>query len=71
MLDATDDESRSSNSNGEQTGQSVIQTSNTWTLSSGGVVSEPNDVDDRTEFVDEYNRLAVKVSSCLASNMLN
>jgi hypothetical protein len=35
-------------------------TSNTWTSSSGDVVSDLDEIDDRTLFVQEYNRLARK-----------
>ncbi|KUJ21994.1 uncharacterized protein LY89DRAFT_778337 [Mollisia scopiformis] len=35
-------------------------TSNTWTSSSGDVVSDQDEIDDRTFFVQEYNRLARK-----------
>lgn len=37
--------------------------SNTWTDSSGGILSEVDDVEDRTEYLTEYNRLAEKVWS--------
>jgi hypothetical protein len=40
----------------------AIQSSNTWTSSSGEVLSEHDEVGDRTVFVDEYNRLARKVN---------
>ena len=39
----------------------MVQSSNTWTTSSGEALSELDDVDDRTLFVNEYNRLATKV----------
>jgi hypothetical protein len=39
----------------------MVQSSNTWTTSSGEALSELDDVDDRTFFVNEYNRLATKV----------
>ena len=39
----------------------MIQTSNTWTNSSGEIFSEKDDVEDRTFFILEYNRLATKV----------
>ena len=35
--------------------------SNTWTSSSGGSESDAEDSDDRTQFVEEFNRLANKV----------
>jgi hypothetical protein len=38
-------------------------TSNTWTSSSGDVLSDQDEIDDRTFFVLEYNRLARKVLS--------
>lgn len=36
-------------------------TSNTWTSSSGEMLSEQDEIDDRMTFVQEYNRLAKKV----------
>jgi hypothetical protein len=39
----------------------MIQSSNTWTTSSGEVLSDLDDVEDRVYFVQEYNRLAKKV----------
>ncbi|CZT13719.1 uncharacterized protein RCO7_00680 [Rhynchosporium graminicola] len=38
----------------------AVHTSNTWTSSSGDVLSDHDDIDDRTFFVQEYNRLARK-----------
>lgn len=38
-------------------------TSNTWTSSSGEMLSEQDEIDDRMAFVQEYNRLAKKVQS--------
>lgn len=44
-------------------GHSRGGTSNTWTSSSGGALDELEDVEeDRTGFVNEYNRIARKVS---------
>jgi hypothetical protein len=40
----------------------AVRTSNTWTSSDGGVLSDQDEVDDRTVFVQEFNRLARKVS---------
>jgi hypothetical protein len=40
----------------------VIQSSNTWTTSSGEILSDKDDMEDRTFFILEYNRLATKVS---------
>ncbi|KAG4436805.1 hypothetical protein IFR05_007695 [Cadophora sp. M221] len=47
---------------GQHEGRSrrAVRTSNTWTSSSGDVLSDQDDVDDRTVFVQEYNRLARK-----------
>jgi hypothetical protein len=39
----------------------AIQSSNTWTSSSGDMPSEHDEIEDRSLFVDEYNRLAKKV----------
>lgn len=41
-------------------------TSNTWTSSDGGVLSDQDEIDDRIVFVEEYNRLAKKVKQYLA-----
>jgi hypothetical protein len=40
------------------------RTSNTWTSSDGDVLSDQDEVDDRTVFLQEFNRLARKV--CLS-----
>jgi len=40
----------------------AMQSSNTWTTSSGEILSDKDDIEDRTFFVLEYNRLATKVS---------
>jgi hypothetical protein len=45
----------------------VLLTSNTWTTSSGDVLSDQDEVDDRTIFIQEYNRLANKVRTFLLS----
>jgi hypothetical protein len=47
----------------------VILTSNTWTTSSGDVLSDQDEVDDRTTFIQEYNRLAKKVCTSLLSKL--
>ena len=39
-----------------------IQSSNTWTSSSGEILPERDDIEDRTAVVEEYNRLAKRVS---------
>jgi hypothetical protein len=36
-------------------------TSNTWSSSNGGEVSETDEIDDRTAFVQEYNKIATQV----------
>jgi hypothetical protein len=46
---------------GGSTLRRAIQTSNTWTSSSSEILSEHDDMEDRSLFVDEYNRLAKKV----------
>jgi len=38
-----------------------VRSSNTWTSSSGDVLSDQDEVEDRSVFVEEYNRLARKV----------
>jgi hypothetical protein len=44
-----------------------VHTSNTWTSSSGEILSEQDEVNDRSEFIHEYNYLANKVcgSPCM------
>lgn len=39
----------------------AINSSDTWTSSAGDVLSDREDVADRTDFLLEYNRLALKV----------
>jgi hypothetical protein len=39
----------------------AVRTSNTWTSSSGDIVSDQDEIEDRTLFVQEFNRLAKKV----------
>jgi len=49
-------------SNEEKQSRRELQSSNTWTSSSGGdILSDHDDIEDRTLFVAEYNRLAQKV----------
>jgi len=45
----------------EKHSRQAMRTSNTWTSSSGEVLSDHDEIDDRTLFVGEYNRLALKV----------
>lgn len=45
----------------------MTQSSNTWTNSSAEIFSEKDDVEDRTFFVLEYNRLATKVCTQVTS----
>ncbi|KAK0125557.1 hypothetical protein ONS96_009393 [Cadophora gregata f. sp. sojae] len=63
-LDGSDDQQQRSDAHadGHPEGRSrrAMRTSNTWTSSSGDVLSDQDDVDDRTLFVQEYNRLARK-----------
>jgi hypothetical protein len=64
-LDGSDDQAQTSlvPADGHPGGREhrVMRSSNTWTSSSGDVLSDHDDVDDRTIFVHEYNRLARKV----------
>lgn len=39
----------------------TARTSNTWTSSEGDVLEDQDEIDDRTVFIEEYNRLAKKV----------
>ena len=41
----------------------MIQSSNTWTSSSGEILSDQDDIEDRSSVVEEYNRLAKKVGA--------
>jgi hypothetical protein len=47
-------------------GHRQMQSSRTWTTSSGdvGLMSDADELEDRVLFVQEYNRLAKKVSNC-------
>jgi hypothetical protein len=44
-------------------GRQAHRSSDTWTSSSGdlGILSDTDDIDDRADFIQEYNRLAQKV----------
>lgn len=49
-------------SNEEKRSRRALQSSNTWTTSSGGeMLSDHDEIEDRTLFVAEYNRIAQKV----------
>jgi hypothetical protein len=52
---------RSSEGNGVSERRWHMQSSNTWTSSSGDVLSDQDDIEDRGSFIQEYNRLARKV----------
>lgn len=45
--------------------------SNTWTSSSAGGESENDDSDDRTQFIEEFNRLAEKVCGSMYWDVTN
>lgn len=45
--------------------------SNTWTSSSAGGESEKDDSNDRTQFIEEFNRLAEKVCKYMYCDMTN
>lgn len=49
---------------------SGFQSSATWTSTSGdlGILSDTDELGDRQEFVDEYNRLAQKVCSSVPAS---
>lgn len=53
----------SSEGNGENERRRQMASSNTWTSSSGDVLSDHDDIEDRGPFIQEYNRLARKVYS--------
>jgi hypothetical protein len=60
----------------ERKSRRAFQTSNTWTSSSGEVLSDYDEIEDRTLFVAEYNRLSQKVRfsvkrSCLMLTVRN
>jgi len=59
--------SNSSESNNDESRRGAIRTSNTWTSSSRDGLTDVDEIEDRTYFVDEYNRLAEKVwrNSCI------
>jgi hypothetical protein len=52
---------RFNGSTGTGISRRAIQSSNTWTSSSGEILLEHDDIEDRSLFVEEYNRLAKKV----------
>lgn len=52
---------------GEEERRRQMHSSNTWTSSSADVLSDQDDIEDRTPFIQEYNRLARKVSYTLAA----
>jgi hypothetical protein len=52
---------RFNGSTGTGISRRAIQSSNTWTSSSGEIFLEHDDIEDRSLFVEEYNRLAKKV----------
>lgn len=60
---AMDERSPSFESADDFTHQSVIQTSNTWTSSSGEALSDHDDIDDRSGYLKEFNHLANKVGN--------
>jgi len=62
MHKTMDDRAPSFETTEELPQQFVIQTSNTWTSSSGDAPSDLDDVDKCSAFIEEYNRLATKVS---------
>lgn len=45
--------------------------SNTWTSSSASGEDEIDDSDDRTQYIEEFNRLAEKVCKCICCGMVN
>jgi len=55
------DATESSDSNPER--RRGLQSSNTWTSSSGDVLSDHDDIEDRSFYIQEFNRLARKVTS--------
>jgi hypothetical protein len=50
------------NASGGSFTRRAIRTSNTWTSSDGDVLSDQDEVDDRAVLIQEFNRLARKVS---------
>jgi len=64
--DTMDDNCANLESTDELPQQQVIHTSNAWTSSSGDALSDLDDLDKRSEFLDEYNRLANKVNDFAA-----
>jgi hypothetical protein len=45
------------------------RTSNTWTNSSRGMISDQDDVEERGAYIEEYNQLAKKVSLYMMSQL--
>jgi hypothetical protein len=61
-LDGSENHSDSTDFVGREWSRAVVQSSNTWTSSSADVLSDHDDIEDRTDYLLEYNRLALKVS---------
>lgn len=62
-VDGSNEAMRSLGSYDEHDRRAQLRSSNTWTSSSGEVLSDQDDVEDRSPFIQEYNRLAKKVES--------
>jgi len=62
-LDGPENHTDSTEFTGKEWSRIAIQSSNTWSSSSGDVLSHHDDIEDRTDFLLEFNRLALKVST--------
>ena len=62
QIDTSQNRTDSSDFIGNEWSRQELQSSNTWTSSSGDAMSDHVDIDDRSEYVLEYNRVAQKVS---------
>lgn len=54
-----------------QSRRANMRSSTTWTSSSGGFLPDDDDIEDRAEFLQEYNRLAKKVGCRPATSCPN
>lgn len=62
--DGSNDASKSLAEYDERDNRRQMRSSNTWTSSSGDMLSDQDDIEDRGPYIQEYNRLARKVGLC-------
>jgi hypothetical protein len=67
--DVSNDTAESTSTRDDIRCQRMGQTSNTWTNSTGEMLSDKDDVEERAFFILEYNRLATKVLHSLSRDI--